>query len=104
MSAQGLLGTVLATQLVEAIDKDDFIGAAGDVAAGRFGPNLTALVRDIARQLDEHNRLALALAEMVQSAECDISSEYGGTSSHDERQAALQPYRDLLAAVEGGAA
>lgn len=91
MSAQGLLGTVLATQLVEAIDKDDFIGAAGDIAAGRFGPHLTALVRDVARQLDERGEL-LAFARQLASCEIPEAVDYA------------EEARRLVDQAEGGAA
>lgn len=103
MSVQGMLLTVLATQIAEAVAKDETPEVGGcDISAGMFGPNFSQLLREIVGQLDERQRLYCALGEMVQSAHVHIVSEYEGTASFAERVNALQPYYELLTEVETG--
>ncbi len=50
MSANKLSLTILATQLVEAVVKDETPEAGGcDISAGMLGPNLSAWLRDLER-------------------------------------------------------
>lgn len=52
MSAYGMTVTVLATGLAEAVAKDQASGADGfDLAAGMFGPNVSAWLSDVAEQI-----------------------------------------------------
>jgi hypothetical protein len=52
MSAQGMMVTVLATQIAEAVAKDELPENGGcDVSAGLFGPHLSELVRGLVAQM-----------------------------------------------------
>lgn len=53
MSALGITTTILATQLAEAVLKDDAPEVGGfDLSAGMFGPNVSQWLRDVAAQID----------------------------------------------------
>jgi hypothetical protein len=56
MSAQGMIVTLLATQLAEAVAKDQTPEAGGcDLAAGMFGPNVSQWLREMAAVQDAKN-------------------------------------------------
>lgn len=73
---------------------------AGDGPAGRVRAVTHANARLIAHAPELHASLRKLLAEYEET----LSSEFGGTRYCQQALAELQPYRDLLAAVEGGAA
>lgn len=49
-------------------------------------------------------QLRIALQALLDEHDCDIHSEYDGTTQLESRLAVLQPYRDLIATAKGGAA
>lgn len=52
MSAMGMTCTVLATGLSEAATKDGHLGGGVfDIAGGKFGPNVSAWLREVASEL-----------------------------------------------------
>jgi len=56
----GVTVTVLATGLAEAFQKDNSIQPGGfDVASGKFGPGVTAWVREVAEELVQRSQPAL---------------------------------------------
>lgn len=55
MSATGMTATVLATQLAEAVAKDELPENGGcDISAGMFGPHASAWLREVADALVAH--------------------------------------------------
>ena len=53
MSAKGMISTVLATGLAEAVAADINEGSSFDLAAGTFGPNVSNWLRELAEHLTQ---------------------------------------------------
>ena len=54
MSTLGITTTVLATELAEAVRKDEAPGEGGfDLSAGMFGVHVSQWLRDTAKELDD---------------------------------------------------
>lgn len=53
MSTLGITATILATELAEAVRKDEHPECGGfDLSGGMFGPNVSDWIRSVAKELD----------------------------------------------------
>lgn len=83
MSAQGMALTVLCTQLVDAVVKDELPEAGGcDISAGMFGPNLSQWLRDLAK-------------ELTANSDANVVNEYAKAYAEAQFEAALQIWASI---------
>lgn len=66
MSAQGMLTTVIATQLALAVTDDMENGGGCDISAGMFGPKASAFIRELAAGLDNAGGVLPLLDSLLQ--------------------------------------
>lgn len=102
MSAQGMLLTVLATQIAEAVAKDETPEVGGcDISAGTFGPHFSQLLRELVGQLAER----AALLSALRIARVYVEDAYFCDFPDDAENAAVLAAIDAtIAKAEGGAA
>jgi len=100
MDVRDINVVTIARELVGAIQAD---AETTDLRRGKIGFRVAQVLSQLERQLREHDALLIAAKELLEQREHSIRVRFSGTPILAESLAVLQPYRDLIAKVEGSA-